>query len=240
MNDIILIDDNSKGQRQSYGASYVDDDTFACVLTHVERLNKDSDLSFLNGAKCVLFHDSLEDWIDGQFDQYSHIAKDNIIEFLEYNKIPYVCFSDGHQSTGIYDEENKNIVKLKKSDFYNRLSFFIEYYIAEREIQFHILAYGKNYLKDLMTIYARALFGKLQTKCPTDIIASYDVMPSAKEEPHYLENIISLSQPAIGLKYDDLLDLIEDRDITVRDFQKHINNILTSVAQNGKNTYTWK
>lgn len=240
MNDIVLIDDNSKGQRLSYGASYVDEEKYAHILSHFEHMNKDSDLSFLKEAKCVFVHDSLEDWIDGQFDQYSHIAKDSIIEYLEDKEIPYVCFSDGFQATGEYDEKKQNIVKLKKSEFYNRLEFFLEHFILKGEIQLHILAYGKNFLLNLMTISAKALLGKLQTKCPTDIVSVSDVMPSTRNEPHHLENIVTHSQPAIGLSYDDLLDRIDDDNMTVKEFHININNILTSVAKNGKNTYTWQ
>ncbi|MDE6078039.1 MAG: hypothetical protein K2G29_09930 [Muribaculaceae bacterium] len=240
MNDIILIDDNSKGQRLIYGAPYVDEGKYADVLQHYEKMNKNSDLSFLCDARCVLIHDSLEDWLDGKFDQYSHIAKDCIIEFVEDHDIPYVCFSDGHQSTGKYDEAQKNILQLKKSDFYHRLEYFLERYISESEIQLNILAYGPNYLKDLMTVSIRGLLKKLQTKHPADYLSSSDVMPSTSDEPHFLEEIVVRSQPAIGISYADLLDLIDDENITVRDFRRQLNNILTSIVNNGKNTYSWK
>lgn len=55
-----------------------------------------------------------------------------------------------------------------------------------------------------------------------------------------MEKIIELSQPALGITYEDLLDYIEDNEVSVREFQSNINNIINSISLNGKNTYTWK
>lgn len=239
MKDILLIDDNSRDQRMLYGASFVDEEEYAGILSHIERVDKDIDPSFIGGCKCVLIHDSLEDFINGHFDQYSHIAKDNILDYLDNHEIPYVCFSDGHESTGVYDS-NKNLVNLKKSDFYNRLRFFLEYYKTTGKVQFHILAYGKNYRKELMLKYVRALFRKIELKRPSDILQSADVMPDSKEEEPYLKKFIALAQPALGMDYDDILVFIDDEEITVGEFRQRINNIVNSVSQYGKNTYTWK
>ena len=240
MADIILIDDNSHGQRQSYGAAFADDGLYSSILAHYEHLNASSDISFLSGAKCVFVHDSLEDFIDGSFDEKSHKAKDIIIDFLENKNIPYVCFSDGHYSSiGKYDSDN-NIVELKKSAFYSRLESFLIEYSRSRIIQFHILAYGDNYKKELMTINVRSLLKKYISKHPDDIITSSDVMPSSEKEPHYLEEIVSMAQPGLGIDYNGILDYIEDNDVTVLDFTSRINRILNSFSRYGKNNYTWK
>lgn len=239
MNPILLIDDNSKRQRQIYGASYVDDEVFESILHHIECVNKNFDVSMLDGYECVMIHDSLEDFIDGSFNENSHVAKDIIIDYLDRSQIPYVLFSDGHESTGVYDLSN-NLVSLKKSEFYSRLKYFLNNYINESVIQFHILAYGPNYQKTLLTKFVKALFQKFDTKSMTEVITISDVMPSNSEEKHYLEEIINLSQPAIGLDYNDVLDYIEDNEITVRDFKFKINRILTSFSKYGKNTYTWE
>ncbi len=69
MKSILLIDDNSRMQRQSYGASFVDDEIFESILHHMERVNKDFDLSILDDYRCVMIHDSLEDFINGSFDE---------------------------------------------------------------------------------------------------------------------------------------------------------------------------
>lgn len=239
MKSILLIDDNSRMQRQSYGASFVDDEIFESILHHIERVNKDFDLSILDEYRCVMIHDSLEDFIKDSFDENSHVAKDLIIKHLDDHKIPYVLFSDGHESTGVYDLSH-NLVSLKKSDFYSRLRYFLNSYINESVLQFHILAYGPNFRKALVTRYIRALFQKFANKNPDDIITIYDLKPSNSEEDHYLEEIINLSQPTLGMDYNDILDYIEDNEISVREFKLKINKILGSVSKYGKNTYTWE
>ena len=89
MKSILLIDDNSKMQRQSYGASFVDDEVFENILHHIECVNKDFNLSILDEYGCVMIHDSLEDFINGSFDENSHVAKDLIVEYLDDHQIPY-------------------------------------------------------------------------------------------------------------------------------------------------------
>ena len=239
MKSILLIDDNSKMQRQAYGASFVDDEVFESVLDHIERVNKDFDLSILNDYRCVMIHDSLEDFINDSFDEKSHVAKDIIIHYLDDRQIPYVLFSDGHESTGVYDLSH-NLVRVKKSDFYSRLRYFLNYYMDESLLQFHILAYGPNFRKALATRYIKALFQKFAIKSQCDIITIQDIKPSNSEEEHYLEEIIKLSQPTLGMDYNDILDYIEDNEISVGDFKVKINNILVSISKYGKNTYTWK
>ena len=44
----------------------------------------------------------------------------------------------------------------------------------------------------------------------------------------------------ILMDYNDILDYIEDNEISVRNFKLKINNILSSISKYGKNTYTWK
>lgn len=239
MSPILLIDDNSKMQRQLYGASFVDDEVFESILDHIERVNKDFDISILAEYQCVLIHDSLEDFINGSFNEYSHVAKDIIVEYLDERQIPYVLFSDGHQSMGVYDSSN-NLVSLKKSEFYSRLKYFLNSYINESVIQFNILAYGPNYRKILLTKYVKALFQKFDTKDLGDVITLSDVMPANNDEEHYLEEIVNLSQPTLGINYDEILDYIEDNEISVQDFKLKINRILSSFSKYGKNTYTWK
>lgn len=243
MKKIVLIDDNSKKQRIAYGASFVDDEEYNDILSHYEKVNCDTDPSFLKGCVCVLIHDSLEDYINGEFNQHSHIAKDIIVKYLDDYSIPYVCFSDGHQSIGEYDP-NKNLVSIKKSDFYNRLKYFLDYYRTEEIIQFHILAYGRNFQKELILRHVKALFQKLGDKRSDDLLSSADVMPvktgDSTTESAHLEEIILLAQPAIGYTYKDILNYIDDEEITVGEFRQRINKILDSISRNGKNTYTWK
>lgn len=240
MADLILIDDNSKGQREVYGASFIDEGQYSSIIAHYEQVNEASDLSFLSAAKCVFVHDSLEDFIDGIFDEFSHKAKEKIIDYLEIHNIQYVCFSDGHFGLiGKYDTHN-NIVELKKSIFYNRLEPFLKNYATTSKLQFHILAYGANYKKEIVTRNVRSLLQKLGTKKPDESISIKDVMPISSVEHTFLAEIIEMAQPAIGIDYDGILDYIEDNDLKVNEFISKLNQILNSITRYGKNTYTWK
>ena len=236
---IFLIDDNSKGSRNLYGGSYVDNGEFSDILRLVDKLNKDSDLSFLKTAACAMFHDSLEDYVDGAYDEYGHIARGLVKDYIDDAEISFVCFSDGHPSIGEYDSLG-NIVSLKKSDFYYRLRFFLEEYRRTGNMVFHILAYGPDFNRVIMTMNIQALLRKFSFKAPAEILSCQDVMPRTSEEPAYLEDLLKFSHPAIGIDYDDLLDLIEDEQITVRHFRAQLTNIMNSIATYGKNTYSWK
>lgn len=236
---IYLIDDDSKNQRVAYGASYINDGLYDDILCHLEKVNPDLDLSLLSGASYVMVHESLADFINGQYDDTSHIAQDNIIHYADKNNIPYVCFSDGHAPIGIFDSNN-NIVCLKKSTFYARLQDFLDYYKASHNIEPRILAYGREFQKYIIEKLIKSLFLKFSHKSPTDRLMPADVMPSKANEPEYCKQIINLAQPAIGIGYDDLLDDIEDNDITVGEFKQHVNKIFNSVSQYGTNTYTWE
>lgn len=243
MKDILLIDDNSRNQRSAYGAAFVDNEEYESILSHIEQVPDDIDPSFMCDCKCVLIHDSLEDFKDGSFNQYSHKAKDIIVDYLEDGQIPYVCFSDGHESLGVFDS-CRNLVSVKKSEFYNRLKYFLDYYLEGNKIEFNILAYGRNFRKEVMLRYVKALFKKLEMKRPSETLLSSDVMPFKISpnsiEENYLESIVSLAQPSLGMSYNDILEYVDDKEISVGEFRKKINNILDSVSKYGKNTYTWK
>ncbi len=240
MSDFILLDDNSKGQREGFGVSFIDDELYSSVLSHYERFDGKSDISFLSSAKLVFYHESLEDFIDGEFVEHSQMARNKIENFILDHNVPYVCFSDGHPgSIGEFDTTN-NIVKLKKSVFYSRLEPFLKKYLADNVIELRILAYGENFKKEIMTRNIRALFQKYSSKRPDETLTLKDVMPASDSEPHYLEEIVALAQPAIGLSYDELLDHIEDNDVSVFSFNSRIKQILNSISRYGKNNYTWK
>jgi hypothetical protein len=186
-----------------------------------------------------MIHDSLEDFVDGHFVETSHTAQDNIIQFAETNHIPYVCFSDGHEPMGEFDSAS-NLVRLKKSVFYARLTDFLDCYRSDGRIEFKVLAYGKNFQRYLLETMVKSLFLKFSGKQPTDTLTLADVMPKDRNEPAYLAQIIDLAQPTVGITYENLLDAIEDETLTVEVFKQQINQIFQSVSKYGKNTHTWQ
>lgn len=107
---VLLIDDNSKNQREVYDAAFVDEEEYSDCLSHVEQVNSQSDLSFLDEVSCVMIHDSLEDYVDGEFKSDSHKAKDRIEDIIQSKNLPFVLFSDGHGMTADWREDMPNVV----------------------------------------------------------------------------------------------------------------------------------
>ncbi len=239
MKDIVLIDDNSKNQRLDYGASFVDEGVYNDILLHIEKVNQDTDISFLSGAKCILYHDSLEDFIDGNFIEESHKARGLITDYIEDHNMRFVCFSDGHQAIGETDS-SCNVTGVKKSAFYSRLQYFLDTYRKEGLLEVRILSYGKNYRKEIISPAVKSLFKKLNTLRPTSILEYSSVMPANQDEPEHLRQIVEQALPALGMSYDDILDYIEDHGISVSEFKKRINRIFDDISKYGKNTYTWE
>ena len=57
--------------------------------------------------------------------------------------------------------------------------------------------------------------------------------------PEFKE-LISLSYPALGFTYDELLEELEDNPISFEKFKNNINKIVNSFYQYGKNIYLWQ
>lgn len=235
MKKIILIDDNSKNQRVAYGASYVDEGIFSDILVHVEKLNSQSDLSFLNEASCVMMHDSLEDYVNDEFVSSSHKAKERIEDMIQEMKIPYVLFSDGHAPTAEWREETPTIVySIKKSEFYRHFKDFIESYQTTGKLDMRIIAYGKDYLKELICKWCQTLIANV-TNFEGD-----KILDLASMDKKSLRLVIENTQPKIGISFDDLMCDIEDECVTVSQFRTNINNVISSVKKYGKNISSWK
>lgn len=235
MKKIVIIDDNSKNQREVYNAAFVDEGEYTDCLFHIEQVNSQSDLSFLDDASCVMVHDSLEDYINGEFKSDSHKAKERIEEIIQSKNLPYVFFSDGHSMTADWREENPNVVfSIKKSEFYRHLKSFLDHYKKTEEIDLRLIAYGKDYLKHLMSIWCQTIISKL-ADTPDD-----EVIDTSRVDKRSLRLIIENSQPKIGVTFDDVMCNIEDGDITAGCLRNNINNILSSIKKYGKNISSWK
>lgn len=237
MGYFFLIDDNAHRQRSAYGATFIDDNEFHEILHNIEHLNKDSDFSFLNQADLILIHDTMDDFIDGNFKENSHFAREKIIQFAEENRIPFVCFSDGHNRTGEFDKDG-NIVSLKKSEFYGRLYYFLDYYVQNKHIELRILAFGKNFIKIALEKDIKSLFVKL-SQFPDEAVLSVENI-SETQCVTVLKNIIDTAQPALGLDFQDIIDYILENKIFIGEFKNRISNILRSVCIYGKNLYSWE
>lgn len=237
MKKIIIIDDNSKNQRKAYGAGFVDDEKYehADKLFHIEKLNSESDMSFLDEAACIMMHDSLEDYIDGEFKSDSHKAKDKIDDFISHHNIPYVSFSDGHSIIADWREETPNVVySIKKSEFYRHLDDFISNYAKDGSLDMKIIAYGKDFMKYLMGKWCLTIIGNLADKKDMDFV------DTSYLDKKTLRLIIKNAQPKIDKTFDEIMCGIEDEEITVGQLRLNVNNIISSIKKYGTNISTWK
>jgi hypothetical protein len=234
MKKIYLIDDNIDENRQKYGGGFVDDGTYQDVLIAIDKLSPSDDLSFVNEAACVLFHKSLLDYIDGQFRDGSTKVKSRLQAMpLLGDVIPFVKFSDGDTSD-IGDYKNRTIYSLSKRALYSRLEAFVLHYQKTNEIELKILAYGQNYTVYLVDRAVTLLFNHLQE------FENDEYLSASKVHCKEFEQIIMLSQPAIGKSYKDIVIGLQMNPITVREFKHRINSILDNFQDYGKNYYTWK
>jgi hypothetical protein len=203
-------------------------------------MNGKSDLTMLSDAACIMMHATLEDYIDGKFDEHSHAAQKNIEQYAQYHEIPYVCFSGEHAQIGTFDGCAINLLSVKKSAFYARLKDFIEKYRTESVIELKILAYGKDYSRNVISEQLiKPLFHRLRVKNPSDRVELLDIEPADYTERDYLKEIVELAQPALGIGYEDLKKSIIEG-MTIAEFTKRINNIKKSIIRYGRNTYTWE
>ena len=235
MKKILLIDDNSKNQREVSDASFVDEGEYSDCLLHVEQVNSESNFSFLDDVSCVMIHDSLEDYINGEYKSDSHKAKDKIEDIIQSKNLPYVLFSDGHGMTADWREDMPNIVfSIKKSEFYRHLKSFLDNYRETGKLDMRLIAYGKDFLKHLMSMWCQAFIMKL-ADTPDD-----EVINISNIDKRSLRLIIENAQPKINVSFDDIMCDIEDGNITGGNLRSNINNILSSVKKYGKNICSWK
>lgn len=235
MKKIILIDDNSKNQRVSYGASFVDENLYEDVLFHIEKLSSLCDLSFLDDAVCIMMHDSLEDFIDGEFVSSSHKAKERIEDIIQEKNIPYVLFSDGHAISAEWREETPNVVySIKKSEFYRHLSSFISNYKSTGAVDMRIIAFGKDFMKDLLCQWCLSVISSISA------LKDFDSIDLSYIDKKKMRLIIENSQPKIGVDFNELMCDIEDGNITAGNLRANMNNIISSVKKYGKNISSWK
>lgn len=235
MKKIILLDDNQKNQREIYGASYVDQDDYADCLLHIEKINSNSDLTFLDDGACVLIHDSLKDFINGEYNETSQRGKDIIEARTQDMGLPYVLFSDGHSMTADWREESPDIVySIKKSEFYKHLKDFLDNYCSTGVIDLKIIAFGRNYIKQLMWNWCHTLISTCWSA------KDDDTLNISMIDNKTLRKIIDNTQPKIGISFNELMEKIDDGEVSVGAFRTNINSILNSFEKYGTNISYWK
>lgn len=234
MKKIVLIDDNSHGQRAYYGASFVDEDVYADCLQHIEKVNGETDFSFIKDAACIMVHKTLEDYIGGQYISDSHKGKERIEDELVETNIPIVWFSDGDPIDYEWQEEPLIVVSgIKKSEFYPRLRPFLDEYRKSGEVNLRIIAYGDNYYIRFMREWYMKIMHKLLGYAKKEII-NEDMI----DRPS-LHLFIKNADLEGNITFERVMDEI-DGVYTVKALTEKLNNIITGIILYGKNISSWE
>ena len=238
MNKIYLIEDNLDGNRAKYGAGKIDEGYYNDILEIKDKLSKDSDLSFLEDAACVLLHRSYEDFIDGSYHDDSHFVANYIQKMIPAlgTTVPFVIFSDGDQSEhGEMREDHPNMIySLGKKAFYDRLVDFLDNYKKVQVIDLKILAYGANYQTKIVEDGITEVLNLLRDLAPDETV------PPLKVNTKALKSVVEKSLPAIGVTYDELIIGLKFNPLKVSEFKNRLNTILNDFIEYGKNYFTWK
>lgn len=224
---IYLIDDTNI---ESVNGQFLLSKEFEHVLYRIETVERLDELrDVLNRADCIMIHRTFAN---------STIYKEQIAELAGDGEIiPLVIFSAGDSEHAVFDENFPNVIEgIKKNVFYARLKGFINAFIENHVIDLKLIAYGKNYLKIRVRSLALSVFQLISGK---EGLISVSELAKIAFNPDFKE-LITISNPSLGLSYDDLLENLEDNPITFLELKNRIDLIVTSFYQYGKNIYPWK
>jgi hypothetical protein len=230
---IYLIDDNQANQQiEKFGIRFIESNEFSEFLISKERLDINTDLSFLQTATCILLHSSTEDVVDGNFVSGSISNTTKIIKEICDNgdTIPLVLFSEQMSEIAIIPN-NHYLRAIKKSTFYSNLFSFLSYFKENNLLEFKILAYGKNFKSIEITECVRLINEKLIFKNQEEVIKLKDINLRVFKE------LIEMS--SIQYTFDDLIENLEDHPISIKKFIENLSYINQSFTKYGKNIYSW-
>ncbi|MBR6262565.1 MAG: hypothetical protein IKR05_05045, partial [Prevotella sp.] len=221
MKKIILVDDNKSNQREFYGASFVDTEDYEDCLVHKEQLNENSDFSFLDDAVCVLLHDSLADYVDGQYVSGGRMARESVMEKIKADNIPYVVFSDGHSIIGDWSQTKPDVVRsIKKSEFYRNLRDFLDVYRESGHIDLRLIAYGSEFEKRELVYLLQQLFEEL------NIVNDKESLTLSLIDTDLLERFYGkIEHVSNNMTFEKLCDSINAGKLSVGKFKAYINSL---------------
>ena len=222
-----MIDDTLN---ETIGSEFVFDDKYKQALVVIQNSDEfKSRMKDLYSADCIMVHLTFEDSNDVK-DKSAIIADDG-------DEIPYVVFSGSFSENPEFDYEKNNYISgIKKSTFYQRLNVFLDEYITNGKVDLRILAYGKDFQRVIVRNYAKGILSALEGK--QGILQLEDIAKLSKDGN--LKNLVEISNPKLGIGYDQLLEKLKVEPICIADFKSRIEKIVINFEQYGKNIYTWK
>lgn len=232
---IYLIDDNQSQQNTI-------PDIYEDSLKIVRKIQKKGDyaylehLNFLNNAECILLHDGTLDvdenkkFIPGSKTNVTKI-KEDISDFGK--KIPLVVFSLGMDEEAKFNSKKNPycVYEINKNIFYNRLQVFLKKYLETNHIELSLIAYGEE--QDLYKL--RILLDEILQKISGlngDKRLEISNIPIDK-----LRVFLDILLPKKD--YNDILNQIEDKKISIQDYKSKIISFFESYKNYGKNIYDW-
>lgn len=230
---IYLIDDNQANQQiEKFGIQYISNNDFSEILISVERIEKNGDLTFLKSATCIFIHATTEDFVDGNFLSGSVSNTTRIIKEISDNgdNIPLVIFSEQMSEVAIIPN-SQYIRAIKKSTFYSNLFDFLSFFKESNELEFKIIAFGKNYKSIEVSEYVRILTENLIFTDQEREIKLKDI------NLKIFKKLIEMS--SIQFPSDVLTENLEDYPITIKKFIENLTYINQSFTNHGKNIYGW-
>lgn len=230
---IYLIDDNQANQQiEKFGIHYIENNDFSEILITIEKIEKNTDLSFLKTATCILLHATTEDVINDNFVSGSISNTTKIIKEISDNGdlVPLVLFSE--QMSEVATMPNKHFIRaIKKSAFYSNLFDFLSFYKEIRELELKILANGRNFKSIEISEYVRILTENLIFREQQELIKLKDI------NLKIFKALIDIS--SIPISFDILIENLEDNPISINKFTENLTYINQSFTNYGKNIYGW-
>ena len=224
---IYLIDDTLN---ETIGSEFVFDDKYKQALVVIQNgAEFKSRMKDLYSADCIMVHLTFEHSNDVK-DKAAIIADDG-------DGIPFVVFSGSFSENPDFDYDKNNCISgIRKSTFYQRLYDFLEEYLAYGKVDLRIIAYGKDFQKVIVRNYAKGILSALEGK--QGILQLEDIAKLSKNGN--LRNFVEISNPKLGIGYDQLLEKLKVEPICIADFKSRIEKVVINFEQYGKNIYTWK
>lgn len=221
---LYLIDDSNF---DTLNANFVFDKKYKdrlCIVKDEYGLNEIE--SRLEDADCIMVHKT--------FNNSNYVAEDIKDITDDGDKIPLVLFSGSDSESVKID--GQSITGIKKNLFYKRLIYFLDEYILTGNIELKILAYGKDFIKRDVSLWAMSLLKKIYGFKECVCSESEDTILSSEE----LRNIVSVAQPALNISYEQVCENIKNGSCSMETLRLNINNILSSINLYGKNIHSWK
>ena len=220
MKKFLLIDDINK-----LNYDYNNDGKFSTVMERISCCKEFQSINDFNNYACVMVHSTFD--------------MSNMALLITKSKtqngfiVPLVEFSLNYSSSELLDANESLYLKINKKTFYNNLELFLNSYKNNNTINFNLLRYGEKVDIEKLKECATRILNVITPL--HSIITEQDIKPIIND----LETLINLSQPEIGIQFEDLLNEVKKERITTDSISYKVKKITKSFIDYGKNICHW-